>query len=173
MHVEGCTVTGNTIASAVFENDGRVEFKNTSFYGNTGTGYIAGIFAGANYVDNCYFSNSGLGKALDYISGAQTATLLITGSTFATASDSIMTKSSETVTFAGTNIIKSRVDAQGTVNIQPDAVLDLTGNQNATVISASTIQVLDGGTASVIAYDGSTVSIAGSGTCLANDGTLS
>ena len=106
-----------------------------------------------------------------YNNGAGNVT--ITGSTFATSGDNLNILSGGTVTFAGTNILGSTVYGDGAVNIEADAVLDFTGNQNATVINVGAIQVLSGGTASVIAYDGSTVSVTGSGTSLANDGTLS
>ena len=203
----GCICLNGSTDSYVYDSDfinysGKAVMMYVNGTTTSGCSFIndyVGVeqYSGSTTIENCYFSGS-TSSAIWLGNSYGKSTTTVSGCTFATAQDKIITKAYQTpsqhintftlsnnifngditvagdtlVNFANVNVLNSTVSGAGTVKLADGATLDLSGNTNSTVISGGTITVED--TATVIPYDGGTpVTVSGSGTTLSNMGVLS
>ena len=165
--------TGNSA-----QTDESITIRNCIFTGNNTTyglvwvrGSINSDRTGKRIINltGCTFSNnSGTSEA---ILANSNGIAIISGCAFDNV-NKISTTAGGIVTFAGSNAIPTKVDGSGSAVIGSGAVIDLTGNTNATPIAPGGGVIVDGGGCTVITSAGASVSIAGGTyTQINNDGT--
>ena len=164
----GGLFTVNGAGSATFSNCHITSNHTTQFGGAFAFGgSVTLVFDGCDFA----FNTANWGRNAIHMDAAVAGKVKITGCTFGTGQD---VTGKGNVELSGTNKTLSTMwvaDGYG-ITISSGAVLDLTGNTNATPIApGGAITVLDGG-CQVITSAGSTVSLAaGTYTKINNDGT--
>lgn len=178
LNISSCTFSSNTAkrGGILYVGDnGHVTITDSEITSCNATGLGGAVALYGNNADltlvNCYVHDNGETNGAFYVrtNGVGNAHLIISGSTI---QDSIyMLESATSTTFAGTNVFGSTVYGAGSAIITSGAVVDLTGNTNATPINpGGGISVVGGCT--VINSAGASVSIAGGTyTKIKNDGT--
>ena len=146
LNLQNCTIADNTNGAIVMAA-GSAYISGTTFSNNTNFAISFENYGLSISIDNCTFDD---GQYIIFTTGSQ-------------------------VNFSNTNTMKSMLFAgvgSGTVIISSGAIIDLTGNTNATPINpGGGVTVLAGG-CQVITSAGATVSIAaGTYTKINNDGT--
>ena len=171
--ISSCYVSGNrgAIGGAIGVN-GNIKVIDCEIVGNTGTtaGGAVGMLGSTCELSNSYIHGNNDTAGAIYLSNA--AKIVITGSTIAKGQRINLYAAGNSATFAGSNIIGQTVYGSGHAYISSGAIIDLTGNTNATVMNPAGGIVVSTGGCTVIAYDGTTVSLAaGTYASIKNDGS--
>ena len=178
----GCTVTGGLASGSQTQGgafnvrySGTLYLENTVVSGNSATNAGGGLYvsSGAIYMSNSIVSGNTGGSVL-YGHDAQIAggTMYVNGGCY--IGYSVLASNGKMV-LTGSNAVgcvtERDASRYGTVTLSNGAIVDLTGNTNATPINPGGGVIVDGG-CQVITSAGTTVSIAGGTyTQINNDGT--
>lgn len=167
LNISSCTFSSNTAkrGGILYVGDnGHVTITDSEITSCNATGLGGAVALYGNNADltlvNCYVHDNGETNGAFYVrtNGVGSAHLIISGSTI---QDSIyMHESPTSTTFSGTNVFGSTVSGAGAVVITSGAILDLTGNTNATPINPGGNITLHGGASTaptVIVYGSGSV----------------
>lgn len=177
----GCTFAGGgdvltTLGGAFYLNGGaQASFHGVAFASNTGS--RGGAFYFANDTSASFTSCTFAGNSAGATQGNSNAMYLgnaiiaIKDCTLLDNQNIRLTNASGKVTLNGSNALKGTINDAGSVTISSGAIIDLTGNSNATPINPGGGVIVDGG-CTVINSAGASVSIAGGTyTQISKDGT--
>ena len=182
--IKGCVISGYSaqFGGGIQLNNSSFTAESCSFVNNTAEAHGGAVYlnesATATFV-SCTFSGNVNGQynpGTVAIAGTTATRCTLSGCTFAATPvvQTVMVTSGGTVTLAGSNTIQRIMTygaSNGFVTISSGAIVDLTGNTNATPIAPGGGVVVDGG-CTVITSAGASVSIAGGTyTKINNDGT--
>ena len=163
--VSGCTVTGgvSSAGGAMFASSyANVDLNRVTFTGNSATnagGAIDGYYNTYNLTSCVFFNNVApsvsSGKA---IALGDSATANASACEFNDGQSIYLKKNTAKVNFIGSNTFKSILGGSGTVTIASGAILDLTGNTNATPINPGGGITFESGGSTTIRYGSGTSS---------------
>lgn len=107
--IANCIVSGNTSTSrGIFHFASEAAITRTRFVDNVAATSVLFLYDSPVSVTDCYFSNQGVSGAI-HLSNGSNADVTISGTTFATSHDDILTPPGTTVAFTGMNVLESAV----------------------------------------------------------------